>query len=118
VRALKRAVSYTAMTGMKSAATLPPKPTSLKSSPLNSAPLKASFTSLRPELRQATPASHGGSADRERLLQKAAALEPDARNAAERGDIAASARLILDALDLERRAGGLGPQVLQLIKPR
>jgi hypothetical protein len=26
--------------------------------------------------------------------------------------------LILEALDCERRAGGLGPQVLQLIKPR
>jgi hypothetical protein len=26
--------------------------------------------------------------------------------------------LILQALDCERRAGGLGPQVLQLIKPR
>jgi hypothetical protein len=26
--------------------------------------------------------------------------------------------LILETLDCERRAGGLGPQVLQLIKPR
>jgi hypothetical protein len=26
--------------------------------------------------------------------------------------------LILQSLDCERRAGGLGPQVLQLIKPR
>ncbi len=30
----------------------------------------------------------------------------------------AAGRLILQALDCERRAGGLGPQVLQLIKPR
>jgi hypothetical protein len=32
--------------------------------------------------------------------------------------LATAARSILEALDCERRAGGLGPQVLQLIKPR
>ena len=37
---------------------------------------------------------------------------------AESGDLKASATLILKALDQERRAGGTGPQVLQLIKPR
>ncbi len=37
---------------------------------------------------------------------------------AEAGDLQASAALILKALDQERRARGVGPQVLQLIKPR
>ena len=37
---------------------------------------------------------------------------------AEAGDLKAAAVLILKALDQERRAGGIGPQVLQLIKPR
>ena len=37
---------------------------------------------------------------------------------AESGDLKAAATLILKALDQERRAGAIGPQVLQLIKPR
>ena len=37
---------------------------------------------------------------------------------AEAGELEASATFILKALDQERRAGGVGPQVLQLIKPR
>ena len=37
---------------------------------------------------------------------------------AEAGDLKAAAILILKALDQERRAGAIGPQVLQLIKPR
>ncbi|WP_320673744.1 hypothetical protein [Prochlorococcus sp. MIT 1341] len=37
---------------------------------------------------------------------------------AEAGDIDAAGMLILRALDQERRAGAVGPQVLQLIKPR
>jgi hypothetical protein len=37
---------------------------------------------------------------------------------ADAGDLTTAARLILQSLDCERRAGGLGPQVLQLIKPR
>ena len=37
---------------------------------------------------------------------------------AEAGDLTAAANLILKALDQERRAGGVGPQVLQLIKIR
>ena len=41
-----------------------------------------------------------------------------ARGAAEQGQIAESAGLILRALDQERRAGDVGPQVMQLIKPR
>lgn len=50
--------------------------------------------------------------------ERAANLDGEARRAAEAGDLAASARLILESLDCERRAGGIGPQVLQLIKPR
>lgn len=59
-----------------------------------------------------------GSDQRRRLLEKAAELERSARRSAEEGDLTNSARSILRALDCERRAGTLGPQVLQLIKPR
>ncbi len=38
--------------------------------------------------------------------------------AAASGEIETAARLILQSLDCERRAGSVGPQVLQLIKPR
>lgn len=55
---------------------------------------------------------------RQRLLLQAATLNEQARTAATEGDLEASARAILEALDCERRAGGLGLQVLQLIKPR
>nr|WP_043327056.1 hypothetical protein [Cyanobium gracile] len=55
---------------------------------------------------------------RQRLLLQAEALNEQARVAAREGDIDGSARAILQALDCERRAGGLGLQVLQLIKPR
>lgn len=41
-----------------------------------------------------------------------------ARQEAEAGDLNAAGSLILKALEQERRAGGVGPQVLQLIKPR
>ncbi len=58
------------------------------------------------------------SGSRKRLLLQATALEDRARAAAREGDMKASARAILEALNCERRAGGLGPQVLQLIKPR
>jgi hypothetical protein len=52
------------------------------------------------------------------LLAQAFGLQDRARLSAEAGDISSAAQLILQALDHERRAGGLGPQVLQLIKPR
>jgi hypothetical protein len=55
---------------------------------------------------------------REDLLKAAAAFEVSAEQAASNGQIAESAREILRALDCERRAGSVGPQVLQLIKPR
>lgn len=57
-------------------------------------------------------------ADRDRLLTEAQQLQEKARLNALAGDVAGSAQLILQALECERRAGGLGPQVLQLIKPR
>ncbi|MEB3242822.1 MAG: hypothetical protein VKO44_04225 [Cyanobacteriota bacterium] len=56
--------------------------------------------------------------ERHLLLQRAEDYDQQARQSAEDGDLASAARLILQALDCERRAGGLGPQVLQLIKPR
>jgi hypothetical protein len=56
--------------------------------------------------------------DRQDLLQRAEDFDRQARQASEMGDLATAARLILQSLDCERRAGGLGPQVLQLIKPR
>jgi hypothetical protein len=52
------------------------------------------------------------------LLHQASTLLAAAEASAHRGDLAESARSILQALDCERRAGSLGPQVLQLIKPR
>lgn len=55
---------------------------------------------------------------RQDLHQQAAAHEAAAQAAAASGNVEASARLILQALDCERRAGSVGPQVLQLIKPR
>ncbi|MEI6032356.1 MAG: hypothetical protein WCQ20_14520 [Synechococcaceae cyanobacterium ELA739] len=55
---------------------------------------------------------------RQHWLDQAARLGSQAADSAREGDLAQSARLILEALDCERRAGGVGPQVLQLIKPR
>ena len=52
------------------------------------------------------------------LQRQAAVHELAAEEAARQGDLEASARQILQALDCERRAGSVGPQVLQLIKPR
>ena len=59
-----------------------------------------------------------GRTSRQDWLEKATSLDRQAREAAERGDLTASARAILESLDCERRSGGLGPQILQLIKPR
>jgi hypothetical protein len=56
--------------------------------------------------------------DVQRLEQEAAQLDRRAQAAAEAGDIAAAAQLILKALDCERRLTSRGPQILQLIKPR
>jgi len=61
---------------------------------------------------------HQAEGDRETLLSQASRLQERARLSAQAGDITSAAQFILQALDQERRAGGLGPQVLQLIKPR
>ncbi|MBE9173902.1 hypothetical protein IQ216_12740 [Cyanobium sp. LEGE 06143] len=45
-------------------------------------------------------------------------LDTAARQAAAEGQVAESARLILELLKSERRLANTGPQVLQLIKPR
>ena len=73
-----------------------------------------------PPVGTASSASNGirGSEGRQSLLAQAEQFHQQARLSAENGDTETSARLILQALDCERRAGGLGPQVLQLIKPR
>jgi hypothetical protein len=62
--------------------------------------------------------SHQAEGDRDTLLTQASRLQERARLSALAGDITSAAQFILQALDQERRAGGLGPQVLQLIKPR
>ena len=51
-------------------------------------------------------------------LAKAGVFLQQAQSAAEAGDIPSSGSLILKALEQERRAGTVGPQVMQLIKPR
>ncbi|MFN9530598.1 MAG: hypothetical protein ACK575_03940 [Cyanobacteriota bacterium] len=58
------------------------------------------------------------SSERHHLLRRAGDCDRQARQSAEAGDLTTAARLILQSLDCERRASGLGPQVLQLIKPR
>ncbi len=55
---------------------------------------------------------------REACLQAAVNFFDSASAHAEAGDLQAAGSLILKALDQERRAGAVGPQVLQLIKPR
>ena len=88
------------MTGTRSL----PVPFTLKSGPGGPRPLP-----VRP---------HQPQGDRETLLTQASRLQERARLSAQAGDITSAAQFILQALDQERRAGGLGPQVLQLIKPR
>ncbi|QNI52631.1 hypothetical protein SynBIOSE41_00046 [Synechococcus sp. BIOS-E4-1] len=56
--------------------------------------------------------------DREQLLSRARQWFEQARAQASEGNTAGSAQLILKALNHERRAGSVGPQVVQLIKPR
>ena len=51
-------------------------------------------------------------------LAKADVLFQKAQSAAEAGDVSSSGSFILKALEQERRAGTVGPQVMQLIKPR
>jgi hypothetical protein len=67
---------------------------------------------------QATRQAPAPAARREDLLKEASAHAEAAETAALAGEIETAARLILRSLDCERRAGSVGPQVLQLIKPR
>ena len=67
--------------------------------------------------RPLTPGS-GLAEHRQNWLDQATRLASQAADASREGHVDQSARLILEALDCERRAGGVGPQVLQLIKPR
>ena len=101
------------MTATRPLASQPPKAPPRPSVPKTSVVTASGLTSLRPKaLAALTPEV------RETLLQQSSRLNDQARGAAERGDMTAAAQLILEALDCERRAGTLGPQVLQLIKPR
>ena len=52
------------------------------------------------------------------FLKEACCFFQNASDQAEVGDLQSSAGLILKALDKERRAGGVGPQVLHLIKTK
>ena len=56
------------------------------------------------------------SKDKTEYLQAAINYFALASKYAEEGDVPAAALAILKALDQERRANGVGPQVLQLIK--
>jgi hypothetical protein len=67
---------------------------------------------------QATRQAPAPAARREDLLKEADSHAASAESAAASGEIETAARLILQSLDCERRAGSVGPQVLQLIKPR
>lgn len=73
----------------------------------------------RPISSESSRGAVGGGVDqRPRLQAERAVHDQLAREAAAAGDIASSARSILAALNCERRLAGVGPQVLQLIKPR
>jgi hypothetical protein len=68
--------------------------------------------------RQTAGPESRSTVDRSEWQARAKTHELEAQRAAEAGDIERSAQKILAALDCERRAGSVGPQVLQLIKPR
>ena len=67
---------------------------------------------------QATRQAPAPADRRDELLKEAAGHEAVAQAAAAAGELDVAGRAILQALDCERRAGSVGPQVLQLIKPR
>jgi hypothetical protein len=86
----------------------------------SSLPVPVPLNPVNPGLAASRPAPVRPHAeeDRDTLLAQASRLQDRARISAQSGDISSAAQFILQALDHERRAGGLGPQVLQLIKPR
>ncbi|MCP9927138.1 hypothetical protein [Cyanobium sp. CH-040] len=55
---------------------------------------------------------------KDELRNRITRLDQEARLAADAGAIETSARVILQILDCERRLAAIGPQVLQVIKPR
>ncbi len=68
---------------------------------------------------KAPPQNNNASKNRSEAYLKAAVNYFDsACEQAQSGELQAAATLILKALDQERRAASVGPQVLQLIKPR
>ena len=67
--------------------------------------------------RPAAPSAGVDTSQRQGLLEEAGRCFRLAEQAAQRGDLMAG-RAILEGLACERKAGGVGPQVLQLIKPR
>jgi len=71
-----------------------------------------------PRLRSQRSESARPEPQRSDLQRQAEAHARAAEAAALAGDLETAAREILKGLDCERRAGGVGPQVLQLIKPR
>ncbi|MGB7564932.1 MAG: hypothetical protein WBM08_09285, partial [Prochlorococcaceae cyanobacterium] len=99
-----------------------------RSEPLAILPLRSTIekhkgtsvaSTYKVQSRQPQQRIQRGSEDkRSELLRQASEFSLIAEAAADRGDLAESARHILLALDCERRAGSLGPQVLLLIKPR
>lgn len=99
------------MTGFPTSATLPRTGSTVVAGP-------GSLSGARLAVHGTSSNGQGGSEQRQRLLVQAEELSSRARACAEEGDVEASGQLILKSLDCERRAGGLGPQVLQLIKPR
>ena len=56
--------------------------------------------------------------EKESFLKEAGYFFKNASFHADEGDLQSCAGLILKALDKERRANGVGPQVLHLIKTR
>ncbi|MFM7733249.1 MAG: hypothetical protein ACKO6F_07295 [Cyanobium sp.] len=95
------AVLSPVMAGLKNSTTLQRRSSAAVLQPLNGANGRSEKTDQR-----------------QQWLDQAEGFHQQALQHAEQGDFESSARLILQALDCERRAGGLGPQVLQLIKPR
>ncbi len=55
---------------------------------------------------------------KQKFLKEAGYFFKNASQHADEGDLRSCAGLILKALDKERRASGVGPQVLHLIKTR
>ena len=81
--------------------------------------VKIVFKSVTSILGKSTNGSVSAVVDqRQSYLDAARRFYGEAKEAAEQGKVAESGALILQALDQERRAGAVGPQVMQLIKPR